>query len=187
MESTTGPQTPAAAESPASTAPPAATAMPAAPVTAGERIVSLDVLRGFAILGILIMNIQSFSMISAAYLNPTAYGDLTGLNRVVWTLSHLFADLKFISIFSMLFGAGIVLFARRLEAKGLRAGPVHYRRAIWLLLIGLAHGFLLWYGDILAIYGLVGLIVYLMWRRSPPTGARGSSRCPCAGPRWART
>lgn len=172
MESTTGPQTPAA-ESPATAAPPVTTATPAttaptaAPVTAGERIVSLDVLRGFAILGILIMNIQSFSMIGAAYLNPTAYGDLTGLNRVVWTLSHLFADMKFITIFSMLFGAGIVLFATRIESRGLRPGALHYRRTFWLLLIGLAHGFLLWYGDILAIYALVGFIAYLFWRRSP--------------------
>ena len=139
----------------------------AAPITAGERIMSLDVLRGFAILGILIMNIQSFSMIGAAYLNPTAYGDLTGLNRVVWTLSHLFADMKFITIFSILFGAGIVLFATRLESRGVRPGALHYRRTFWLLLIGLSHGFLLWYGDILAIYSLVGFIVYLFWRRSP--------------------
>jgi len=152
---------------PAVTAPPAAAVTPAAPVTADERIVSLDVLRGFAILGILIMNIQSFSMIGAAYLNPTAYGNLTGLNRVVWTLSHLFADMKFISIFSMLFGAGVVLFATRLESRGLRPGPVHYRRTVWLLVIGLAHGFLLWYGDILAVYALTGFIVYLFRRRSP--------------------
>ncbi len=155
MESTPGPQTPAGVVT------------SAGPVTAAERIVSLDVLRGFAILGILIMNIQSFSMIGAAYLNPTAYGDLTGLNRVVWTLSHLFADMKFISIFSMLFGAGIVLFATRLESRGLKPGPVHYRRTLWLLIIGLAHGFLLWYGDILAIYALIGFIVYPFWRRSP--------------------
>ncbi|MFH1689958.1 MAG: DUF418 domain-containing protein [Candidatus Eisenbacteria bacterium] len=139
----------------------------AAPVAADERIASLDVLRGFAILGILLMNIQSFSMIGAVYLNPTAYGDLTGINRVVWLLSHLFADMKFISIFSMLFGAGIVLFATRLESRGLRPGPLHYRRTSWLLLIGLAHGFLLWYGDILAIYSLIGFIAYLFWRRSP--------------------
>ena len=158
---------PAAAASPAVTAPPAVTVTHAAPVTADERIVSLDVLRGFAILGILIMNIQSFSMIGAAYLNPTAYGNLTGLNRVVWTLGHLFADMKFISIFSMLFGAGVVLFATRLESRGQRPGPVHYRRTFWLLVIGLAHGFLLWYGDILAIYALIGFIVYLFWRRSP--------------------
>jgi len=83
----------------------------ASPIAADERIVSLDVLRGVAILGILLMNIQSFSMVGAAYFNPTAYGDLTGLNRFVWTLSHMVADTKFISIFSMLFGAGIVLFA----------------------------------------------------------------------------
>ncbi len=113
------------------------------------------------------MNIQSFAMIGAAYLNPTAYGDLTGLNRVVWTLSHLFADMKFITIFSMLFGAGIVLFATRLESRGIRPAALHYRRTFWLLLIGLAHGFLLWYGDILSIYALVGLIAYLFWRRSP--------------------
>lgn len=137
------------------------------PVQVTDRILSLDVLRGFAILGILIMNIQSFSMIGAAYLNPTVYGDLTGVNRLVWVLSHLFADLKFISIFSMLFGAGVVLFATRLESRGLRAAPMHYRRAFWLLVIGLAHGLLLWYGDILAAYGLVALVTYLFWRRSP--------------------
>ncbi len=139
----------------------------AAPVQAGERIVSLDVLRGFAILGILVMNIQSFSMISAAYLNPTAYGDLTGINRLVWVLSHVFADLKFISIFSMLFGAGIVLFSSRLESRGIAPGALHYRRTLWLLLIGLAHGFCLWYGDILAAYALIALVAYLFWRRSP--------------------
>lgn len=139
----------------------------AAPVETSERIVSLDVLRGFAILGILIMNVQSFSMISAAYLNPTAFGDLTGLNRIVWTLGHIFADTKFISIFSMLFGAGIVLFASKLESRGIAPGAVHYRRTVWLLLIGLAHGFLLWYGDILAVYSLVALVAYLFWRRSP--------------------
>jgi len=139
----------------------------AAPVQAGERIVSLDVLRGFAILGILVMNIQSFSMIGAAYLNPTAYGDLTGVNRLVWMLSHLFADLKFVSIFSMLFGAGIVLFSTKLESRGIAPGALHYRRTIWLLLIGLAHGFCLWYGDILAAYALIALVAYLFWRRSP--------------------
>ena len=85
------------------------------PVSSSDRIVSLDVLRGFAILGMLIINIQSFSMIEAAYINPTAYGDLTGINKLVWMLSHVFADLKFISIFSILFGAGIVLFTDRVE------------------------------------------------------------------------
>jgi uncharacterized protein len=164
---TNGHPEPATPDSPEPVAERLARTGEAAPVTAGERIESLDVLRGFAILGILLMNIQSFSMIGAAYFNPTAYGDLSGINRLVWVLSHLFADTKFISIFSMLFGAGIVLFASRLERRGVGPGPVHYRRTIWLLLIGLAHGFLLWPGDILAVYGIVGLIVYLFWRRSP--------------------
>jgi uncharacterized protein len=75
------------------------------PVGAPDRIISLDVLRGFAVLGILVMNVQSFSMISAAYINPTAYGDLTGINKWVWISSHIFADQKFLTLFSLLFGA----------------------------------------------------------------------------------
>lgn len=80
-----------------------------APVAPAERIISLDVLRGFAVLGILIMNIQSYAMPGAAYFNPMAYGDLTGLNKWVWILSHIFADQKFMTLFSILFGAGIIL------------------------------------------------------------------------------
>ena len=68
------------------------------PVAGGERIVSLDVLRGFAVLGILAMNIQSFSMIGAAYFTPVAYGDLDGLNHWVWRLSSLVADMKFVIV-----------------------------------------------------------------------------------------
>jgi len=132
----------------------------ASPVTPSERIISLDVLRGFAILGILIMNVQSFSMIMASYINPSAFGDLTGLNRVVWTLSHVLADEKFMSIFSMLFGAGILMIAGRAEDKGLKAGSVHYRRSLWLILFGLMHAYLLWYGDILVAYGVCALIVF---------------------------
>jgi uncharacterized protein len=92
-----------------------------APIPPSERILSLDVLRGFAILGILIMNIQSYSMIEAAYINPAAFGDLTGLNKWVWILSHVFADSKFMTIFSILFGAGILLFTKRIESKGFKS------------------------------------------------------------------
>ena len=66
--------------------------IPLGPVTPKERIQSLDVLRGFAVLGILIMNIPVFAMIEAAYMNPTAYGDLRGANYLVWFFSHLLAD-----------------------------------------------------------------------------------------------
>jgi uncharacterized protein len=87
------------------------------PVAQRDRIHSIDLLRGVAVLGILIMNIQHFSMPQAAYINPTAFGDLTGLNKWVWILSHMLASEKFMSIFSLLFGAGIILFGQRAEAK----------------------------------------------------------------------
>jgi uncharacterized protein len=77
--------------------------------SSSSRLVAMDVLRGFALLGILLMNIQSFSMPGAAYLNPTAYGTFSGVDQWVWSVSHLFADQKFMSLFSMLFGAGVLL------------------------------------------------------------------------------
>ncbi|GIK42099.1 MAG: hypothetical protein BroJett011_59320 [Chloroflexota bacterium] len=132
-----------------------------------ERIFALDVVRGFAILGILIMNIQSFSMIEATYLNPTAYGDFTGLNRWIWIFSHLLADQKFITIFSLLFGAGIVLFTGRIEAKGHSSLGLHYRRTFWLLVIGLLHSYLFWSGDILVTYALCAMVMVL-YRKWPP-------------------
>lgn len=113
------------------------------------------------------MNIQSFSMIGAAYLNPYAYGDMTGVNYVVWLLSHLLADSKFMTIFSLLFGAGVVLMTSRREASGRAAAGVHYRRMFWLIVFGFLHGIFLWYGDILFAYGVCGLVVYLFRRRSP--------------------
>jgi uncharacterized protein len=131
------------------------------------RIVSLDVLRGIAVLGILIMNIQSFSMPAAAYLNPTVYGDMTGWNKWVWILSHLLAHGKFLTIFSILFGAGIILFTSRAEARGKNSKVLHYRRMGWLLLFGLMHRYLLWSGDILYAYSLCGMLVFIL-RKLPP-------------------
>lgn len=137
------------------------------PVPEAARIRSLDALRGFALLGILAVNIAAFSMPSAAYFNPTAWGDLTGLNRWVWQLTYLLADLKFMAIFSMLFGAGIVLMAERSEGRGASPRGVHYRRMAWLVVFGLLHGHLFWYGDILYWYGMCGLWVYLLRRVRP--------------------
>jgi len=139
------------------------------PVAEKERIVTLDVLRGFALLGILPMNIQYFSMISAAYFNPTAYGDLHGANFLVWFFSHVLADQKFMTIFSMLFGAGILLMTSRVEATGRPSAALHYRRMGWLILFGAAHSYLLWSGDILYSYGMCGLVVYLFRKRRPRT------------------
>jgi uncharacterized protein len=138
-----------------------------APVSESERIDSLDVLRGFAVLGILTMNIGGFSMPSAAYFDPTAYGDLSGLNGWVWRAIHLLADLKFMAIFSMLFGAGIVLTSHRAESRGHSPTGLHYRRMAWLIVFGLLHAHLLWPGDILYWYGMCGLVVYVFRKLSP--------------------
>ncbi len=137
-----------------------------APVSESQRIASLDVLRGFALLGILTMNIGSFSMPSATYFDPTAYGELVGLNGWVWRLTHLLFDLKFMAIFSMLFGAGIVLASQRAEARGGSAAGLHYRRVGWLIVFGLLHAHLFWFGDILYWYGMCGLLLYLFRRVS---------------------
>lgn len=134
-----------------------------APVSEARRIESIDVLRGLALLGILILNIQTFSMPWEAYTNPLAYGDISGGNYWTWYFSQLLCDMKFMAIFSMLFGAGVILMTERLEATGRSAIGVHYRRMIWLLLIGMLHAYGLWYGDILVPYALCGMIV--IWCR----------------------
>jgi uncharacterized protein len=139
----------------------------AAPIAPVERIISLDVLRGVAVLGILIMNIQSFSMIEAAYLNPSAFGDLTGLNKWVSILSHITADQKFMTIFSILFGAGIVLMTSKVETKGRKSAGVHYRRTFWLFVIGAIHAYLVWHGDILVLYALCSISVFWFRKLSP--------------------
>jgi uncharacterized protein len=137
----------------------------ASPVALAERMVALDVLRGFALLGILVVNIQSFALPSMAYINPHAYGDLSGMNFAVWWFTHVVCDQKFMTVFSMLFGAGIVLMTSRSEARTGRSAAVHYRRMAWLILFGLLHAHLLWYGDILYLYGMCGLLVWCMRKR----------------------
>ena len=137
------------------------------PVSLDERYISLDLLRGIAVLGILIMNIQSFSMIYAAYMNPMAYGDMSGINKWVWILSHIFADQKFITLFSILFGAGVFLFSNRLSEKGINAAKLHYRRIFWLFIIGLIHAYVFWHGDILVSYSICALIAFLFRNIKP--------------------
>lgn len=139
---------------------------PARPAPAARREVSLDVLRGVALLGILVMNIQSFSMPSGAYLVPYVWGDMSGLNYLAWLVSHLFFDQKMMTIFSMLFGAGIVLMTDRPHLPADTAVLLHYRRTCALLVIGFLHAYLLWYGDILFPYAVCAL--FLFWARRWP-------------------
>ena len=136
------------------------------PLAEAGRIDAIDILRGVAVLGILVMNVQAFAMPEAAYFNPTAYGDLEGANLYVWVAGRMLADQKFMTIFSMLFGASLVLMTERAEARG-NARRLHYRRMGWLLVIGLLHAHLLWSGDILFLYAVCGMLVYPL-RRQPP-------------------
>ncbi|MDQ3171414.1 MAG: DUF418 domain-containing protein [Acidobacteriota bacterium] len=136
----------------------------AAPVVESDRLVAMDVLRGFVLLGILVMNIQSFAMPIAAYVNPIAYGDLTGANLWIWIVSHVFFDQKFMAVFSMLFGAGILLMGGR---TGIDAPRLHQRRMGWLIAFGLIHAYVFWYGDILFVYGVCGLLAYLFIGEPP--------------------
>ena len=137
------------------------------PVRPRDRIAALDILRGSALLGILVMNIQIFAMIMASYRNPTTFGNLTGANYWVWYLSHLLADQKFMTIFSMLFGAGILLMAGKADAAGGKSAATHFRRMGALLIFGLMHAYLLWYGDILVLYAICGSFAFLFRRRRP--------------------
>ena len=118
-----------------------------------DRFVSIDALRGIAVLGILMMNVQGFAMSPFAYENPTMQMDLTGDNLTVWALAHTFFAFKFITIFSTLFGAGIILMAGEGEDTGR-----HYPRMLWLLAFGLIHAYLIWWGDILVTYALLGML-----------------------------
>jgi uncharacterized protein len=137
--------------------------------TSNTRIQSLDIIRGFALLGILVMNIQSFAMPEAAYTNPTAYGDFNGINKLVWMVSHLLFDSKFMALFSMLFGVGILVFSDNLVARGNKAFATHARRMFWLLLFGFIHGHLIWSGDILFMYAACGFVFYSFRNRTIKT------------------
>ncbi len=133
-----------------------------APVPGSDRIQAIDVLRGVAVLGILIVNIWSFAWVTAAYSNPSIApgGGLGGTDFRIWAAVKVFADTKFISIFSMLFGAGIAMMSERMDRRGVSGGRLHYRRQFWLLAIGLLHAYGIWHGDILVPYALCGFLLY---------------------------
>src|SRR5262245_18669431 len=123
-----------------------------APVAAQERIVSVDALRGVALLGILLMNIIVFGLPLNAYSDPTAAGGHTGLNLAFWYANQIFFEGKMRALFSMLFGAGVVLLTRRAEERDdLRPRGVYYRRTLWLIVFGLLHAYFIWIGDILYV------------------------------------
>ena len=142
----------------------------AKPIEQSERIVILDSLRGIAILGILLMNIPGFSMPPILLDDPLILNE-TGLNYWVW---YVFGFGVFEgsqrAIFSMLFGAGILIFVGRLEKRttGLAPADYFFRRQLWLLVFGLFNAFvLLWFWDILWHYAICGMLLFTFRRMRP--------------------
>jgi uncharacterized protein len=120
---------------------------PIGPIAPEERINSLDTLRGFALLGILPANILIFGMYLAAGSDPTVAGGATGLNLASWALFRILIAGKMRCLFSMVFGASMILLTSRAEERSgaATAADIYYRRNLWLLLFGLAHAFLLYW------------------------------------------
>ncbi|MFT6969545.1 MAG: hypothetical protein ACJAXX_000102 [Roseivirga sp.] len=131
------------------------------PIDPKMRVLSLDILRGVAVLGILIVTIQSYAMPWVASINPTVFENLEDINFYVWLLTHVFANEKFMAIFSMLFGATIILISQKARKEHLRSGDLQYRRFFWLFLIGVFHAYLVWAGDILVIYAICGFFMFV--------------------------
>ena len=121
---------------------------------------SLDALRGFAVLGILLMNIIAFSMPMSAYINPAAWGGSSPADRISWAVAFILVDGKMRGLFSIMFGASMLLIIERAKRQNVAPWPLHARRMACLFLFGLAHYILIWEGDILAHYAMCGLIAY---------------------------
>ena len=141
----------------------------AAPVTAKERHLSMDVIRGIALFGILLMNIVGFGY----HLSPGEFAGTTpwtGANFWAWYVPETFFEGTQRGLFSVLFGAGVILLTSRLENRGggLSAADVYYRRNIWLIAWGMVNSYLLlWDGDILYYYGIAALFLFPLRKVRP--------------------
>jgi len=131
-----------------------------APVQQGERIQIVDILRGFALLGILLVNMAIFSYPFQSILFP-ADPNMPWYDWGATWLIHFLGEGKFYAMFSLLFGLGMILLMERVEARGRKFVPFYRRRLLALLLIGIAHAFLIWPGDILIVYALLGFLLLL--------------------------
>ncbi|MCY7270676.1 MAG: DUF418 domain-containing protein [Sphingomonas bacterium] len=141
--------------------------------TASDRIATLDIVRGVAVMGILVMNIAGFAMPYPAYANPAAYGGDSGLDFASWLFNFLIFDGKMRGLFSILFGASTLLVierataARRATVADRTGASAHYARMVVLLGFGLAHFYFIWFGDVLALYALCGMLLYFFRNKSP--------------------
>jgi uncharacterized protein len=130
-----------------------------------DRITSLDVLRGIAVMGILLMNIIAFSMPEPAYMSPVAFGDGTAIDVAGWAVMFVLVDGKMRGFFTILFGAStLIVWQRAQEASG-NGASVHLKRMAWLLVFGFLHFFLIWTGDILTLYALCGMVALFLVKK----------------------
>lgn len=164
--------TPTSAEPSASPAPPPPPALPMTPLPAAQRIEALDVVRGFALLGIFLMNIEWFSRPFTSFGEGMPRG-LTGLNWLAsWFIAY-FVQGKFWTIFSLVFGMGFAVMLLRAEQTGREFKRVYLRRVLALGVFGAGHFIFLWDGDILFTYAVSALMlmVVLYGRPKPLLGA----------------
>ena len=136
-----------------------------APVSSTRRLETLDVLRGFALLGILAMNIRAMAAPMSAYMYPRALFEYEGPSRLAYLFTTVVFDLKMMGLFSMLFGAGVLLYADKRTDSGAPPRALWFRRMFVLLAIGLLHAYFIWAGDILVPYALCGILL-LWWMRN---------------------
>ncbi len=134
-----------------------------------KRYIILDALRGFALLGICLANYPEFSLYSFLSAEDAALLQTPGLDRVLRYLLYFFVDGKFYTIFSVLFGIGFSIMLKHALAEGGKGLKVFYRRMLVLLVIGLVHLWLLWSGDILTLYAVLGMLLPLWHKCSDRT------------------
>ena len=134
-----------------------------------DRIHTLDAVRGLAVMGILLMNIVALGMPVYAYIDPRYHGLNGPADATAWAINYVLSEGKFRALFTMLFGASMVVIAERASANPDGPGPAmtHYRRMVWLFVIGMIHAWCFWYGDILVQYAIGGMLGFLMWRWQP--------------------
>jgi uncharacterized protein len=137
--------------------------------TTTERYQSIDAVRGFAVLGILLMNIVGMGLPTFAYVSPAYWGGHTGADLWAWAINYVLSDGKFRGLFTMLFGASMLLITDRAEGRNPGPAATHYRRVWWLFVIGMLHAYFLFFGDILVTYALAGALVFPLRKLGPKT------------------
>lgn len=135
------------------------------PTAARERIGEIDALRGAALFGILAANMRGFNSPAEAYFEPHLLWPAPA-DRFTQALIDALVTGKFITLFAVLFGLGFAIQLDRADARRQGFAATYFRRMTGLALIGAAHAFLIWWGDILLMYAMAGFVLYF-FRRAP--------------------